>query len=168
MGRVLMITLLAALAHVISTLLIGLVVGFFGFQLSESADAIMQWIAPTILIFMGAWFIYQHHHHRHFHLEAKIQEKMPITRIVFLLMLAMFFSPCLEITSLFFAGGAYGWEMILYMSLIYAVFTIGGMMAWVSIAYKGLLKTDWHAIEHNAGIISGVALIVSGILFAIL
>lgn len=162
------ITLLAALAHVVSTILIGLSVGFLGYKINEWAELVMNWMAPAILMAMGGWFIWQHHHHRHFHLEAKMQEKMSSARIIVLLMTAMFFSPCLEITSLFFAGGAYGLPFLFYISAVYGLFTILGMLLWVSIAYKGLLKLDWHSIEHNAGIISGAALILSGLLFLIL
>ena len=39
------------------------------------------------------------------------------------------------------------------------------MLIWVGIALRGLQKLDWHAWEHNAGLITGIVLIVSGLLF---
>jgi hypothetical protein len=38
------------------------------------------------------------------------------------------------------------------------------MVIWVTIAYHGLNKFNWHALEHKAGIIAGVTLIASGII----
>jgi hypothetical protein len=37
-------------------------------------------------------------------------------------------------------------------------------MLWIHFAYKGLVKLNWHKWEHNAGLISGGVLIVTGIL----
>jgi len=38
------------------------------------------------------------------------------------------------------------------------------MVVWVRMTYRGLLKLNWHAIEHNAGIITGITLILTGVL----
>lgn len=167
MSKTLVTTFWAALAHVISTVAIGIAVGFAGLKLDQSFEVIMRFGAPSILILMGLWFIWQHHRHQHFHIHPGIKEGMSSSKIISLLVVAMFFSPCLEITSLFFAAGTFGWKLIGLISLIYAVLTILGMTIWIIIVYKGLLKTNWHSIEHNAGIISGAALILSGILFFI-
>lgn len=165
--KTLITTFWAALAHVISTVGIGIALGLLGYTLDQTTGKLMNIIAPVVLIFMGAWFIWQHHRHKHFHIHPGIKKGMSTSRIIGLLVLAMFFSPCLEITSLYFAAGVYGWSLILLISLIYACLTILGMSVWIIIVYRGLLKTNWHKIEHNSGIISGIALIVSGILFYI-
>jgi hypothetical protein len=76
----------------------------------------------------------------------------------------MFFSPCFEIEAYFLMAGAQGWYMIALLAIVYTVITIAGMLVWVRIVYKGLLKLNWHAWEHNAGIITGVTLILTGII----
>lgn len=165
--RTLITTFWAALAHVISTIGIGIAVGYLGIRLDNNAGDLMNLIAPAILLLMGIWFIWQHYRHKHFHIHPGIKEGMSSTKIIGLLVIAMFFSPCLEITSLYFAAGAYGWPLLLTISMIYSILTILGMTTWILIVYNGILKTNWHRIEHNAGIISGVTLIISGILFII-
>jgi len=47
--------------------------------------------------------------------------------------------------------------------LMYSIITIAGMLIWIRIVYKGLLKLNWHKWEHNAGIITGLVLIITGI-----
>jgi nickel/cobalt transporter (NicO) family protein len=32
-------------------------------------------------------------------------------------------------------------------------------------ATQGLKKIDWHKVEHNSGLVSGIILIVTGLLF---
>lgn len=165
LGKTLMTTFWAAAAHVFSTIAIGLLAGYVGITLDENASKLMGIIAPSILVLMGIWFIWQHHRHKHFHIHPDVKKGMSSTKIITLLVVAMFFSPCLEITSLFFAAGAEGWALVLTISIIYASLTILGMVAWIFVVYRGLLKTNWHKIEHNAGIISGIALILSGFFF---
>jgi putative Mn2+ efflux pump MntP len=161
-------TTLAALAHVVSTIVIGLIVGLIGIKLSQAATEIMSWISPSILIMMGLFFIWQHHRHHHFHIEAKLGDTATKRRIIYLLVVAMFFSPCLEVTALYFAAGNYGWTAVFAISVVYLVLTTLGMVAWVAIAYKGLQKWNWHALEHNAGIISGVTLVLAGLITLLL
>jgi hypothetical protein len=38
------------------------------------------------------------------------------------------------------------------------------MLLWVRWAYRGIQKLDWHALEHKAGIITGLTLIATGVL----
>jgi hypothetical protein len=76
----------------------------------------------------------------------------------------MFFSPCLEIEAYYLMAGAHGWIQIIILSILYTVVTVGGMVVWVRLTYKGLMKLNWHSIEHNAGIITGVTLVLTGII----
>jgi hypothetical protein len=38
------------------------------------------------------------------------------------------------------------------------------MVLLVRFAYLGILKLNWHSLEHNAGIITGITLVATGIL----
>ncbi len=38
------------------------------------------------------------------------------------------------------------------------------MILLVRFAYNGLLKLDWHLLEHNAGIITGLTLVATGLI----
>ena len=80
------------------------------------------------------------------------------------LVIAMFLSPCMEIEAYFLLAGAKEWYVMAGIAGMYAIITLAGMLIWIRIVYKGLLKLNWHKWEHNAGIITGLVLIVTGII----
>lgn len=157
------VTFLTAFAHAFSTVLIGLILGFIGFQLSDNIEHLTHIATPVILITIGLVFVYRHYRHKHFHLhggEIKARNKKSV---IISLSLAMFLSPCMEIEAYFLLAGTMSKWLLLAISLIYFVVTIVGMLLLVRVAYKGLLKFDSHKLEHNAGIITGLILIATGI-----
>lgn len=158
------ITLLAGMAHVISTVLIGLLLGLIGSELTEHIEDFTRVVGPCILILMGVYFVRQHYTHHHFHLEQKQIEKKTKTSIILALIVAMFLSPCMEIEAYFLLAGSRGWYVLVGIALMYSVISIAGMLIWVRIVYKGVLKLNWHKWEHNAGIITGLILIATGII----
>jgi nickel/cobalt exporter len=158
------ITFIAALAHVLSTVIIGIFFGIIGLQLSDSIKSFTHIIAPSILILVGFYFIRQHYVHHHFHLQNQTTTAKPKKQIIGALVLAMFLSPCLEIEGYFLMAGSYGWWLVVAIALLYSIVSISGMMIWIQLAYKGLLRLNWHKWEHNAGLISGGVLIATGVL----
>jgi nickel/cobalt transporter (NicO) family protein len=158
------ITLIAGLSHVISTVIIGILLGLIGEELAEHLDHFTHVIAPAILILLGLYFIRQHYRHKHFHVENDRLEKKTKASIVTALVVAMFLSPCMEIEAYFLLAGTQGWYMMALIAIMYSVITIAGMLIWVRIVYKGLLKLNWHKWEHSAGIITGVTLVITGII----
>lgn len=164
LGETLRVTLLAGLGHAVSTILIGVSLGLLGIGLGESVEHFAHVVGPIVLIALGVFFLWQHHRHKHFHLKTGGLRKRSKRELIGVLVLAMFLSPCLEIEAYFLMAGTIGWEAILLISGLYLVISLSGMLVWVGIAYRGLLKLNWHAIEHNAGMITGLVLIVTGIL----
>ena len=159
----------AAMAHAISTVLIGWGVAFLGYKMADSMSAILSWIGPSLLIGMGVFFLYQHHHHAHFHLNVqKLSNKTSTPAIMLAIFVAMFFSPCLEISGFFVLAGAHDWGLVITISLIYGICTTIGMCLWVWWMYPKVLKLDWHALEHKSGLISGWTLIVTGVISLLL
>jgi nickel/cobalt exporter len=157
------VTLIAGLAHATSTVLIGMVLAFLGSRLAGTVESFMLYIAPTLLIALGLFYIYQHSRHHHFHLHGH-PEQASHNSIIFSLASAMFFSPCFEIEPYFLLAGANGFLFAAFLGVLYTVVTVAGMVVWVRITYRGLLRLNWHSLEHNAGIITGVILIITGIL----
>ncbi len=169
--KVLRVTGIAAMAHTGSTILLGVLIAYAGQQISETFEHFTYFIAPAILIIIGLWFIIQHYRHKHFHLnpsEAGLSSKKSERQLIMALAGAMFFSPCLEIEGIYLQAGAIGWDSVLYISLIYFIFSISGMVLWVFLSLQGIKKLDWHRIEHASGIISGVVLIILGLLFFVI
>lgn len=158
------ITLWAGGAHALSTVLIGLLVSLAGWQLSSWAESIMETIAPTLLIVLGAVFIWRHYYHRHFHLHGQVQAGLPEKQLIVTLASAMFLSPCLEIGAFFLVAGTDGPWAVLSLSILYTITTVGGMVVWVQLVWHGLSLANWHALEHYAGIISGIVLMLAGLI----
>lgn len=155
----------SGLAHALSTIIIGVLVGLVGMKLADMVAYFTQWIAPAILIGMGLFFIWRHHKHHHFHLHTnELNPKLSKRRLLILLVVAMFFSPCLEIEAFFLSAGSIGWSLIAIIAILYLVITVLGMWVWVRWAYPRLLHLNWHRLEHNAGIITGLILIVTGLI----
>ena len=158
------ITFIAGMAHVISTVLIGILLGMIGGELTQHIDSFTHVIAPSILILVGLFFVREHYKHHHFHLERKQIEKKTKKTIILALIIAMFLSPCMEIEAYFLLAGSNGWYVLVAIAAMYSIITIAGMLIWIRIVYKGLLKLNWHKWEHNAGIITGLVLIATGII----
>jgi nickel/cobalt transporter (NicO) family protein len=159
-GKVLWVTVIAGSAHVVSTILLGSVFAAFGGALADRAETFTHWITPAMLIVWGGYYIWAHYFHHHFHLH----EQKNGYGVIGSLVLAMFFSPCLEIEGYFLAAGPYGWGFVSLLALVYGLLSVSGMIVWVWLAQHGLHRLNWHAWEHNAGIITGLTLVLSGIL----
>ncbi len=156
------ITFIAGMAHVISTVIIGILLAIIGSEFTKHIDHFTHVIGPSILILVGLYFIRQHYKHHHFHVETKQIEKKTKNAIIVALVIAMFLSPCMEIEAYFLLAGSQGWYFFALIAAMYSVITLTGMLIWIRIVYKGLLKLNWHKWEHNAGIITGAVLIITG------
>ncbi|MFH1528787.1 MAG: hypothetical protein ABIG69_19455, partial [Bacteroidota bacterium] len=137
------ITAIAGFAHTLSTIIIGIIVGFFGYKLSGSYTFIVGVIAPSLLILLGIMYLIlsirankPHHHYHDIHIDDV--NKKSTTTIILALTTSMFFSPCLEIEAYFFVAGNLGWEGIAAVSLIYTIITIAGMLLLVWLGMKGV------------------------------
>ncbi len=162
-SKTMSITLLSGLAHALSTVIIGVAIGIAGQRLTQEVTFFAAYVAPTILVLLGGYYIYQHNRHRHFHLHSQ-PDAVKSTGVVWSLTLAMFLSPCLEIEAYFLLAGARGWATVAIVATLYTTVTVTGMLVWVGLIYKGLSKLNWHAVEHYSGIITGVTLLVTGII----
>ena len=164
MQEVTRVTFLSGPAHALSTISIGIILGLLGYQLSASLEYFTHYIAPVFLILLGLFFIYQHHRHHHFHLHNSPKPALSKNKIIMSLVVAMFLSPCMEIEAYFLLAGAHGMGAVLFIAAMYLLITVTGMVLWVRFAYKGVLKLNWHRLEHNSGIITGITLVVTGII----
>jgi len=162
--QVTQVTFLSGLAHALSTITIGVILGLLGFELSNQIQHFTHYIAPAVLIAMGIFFIYQHHRHKHFHLHQVPKPSLSKSKIIMALVVAMFLSPCLEIEAYFLMAGTKGWWAVATIAGLYLIISVTGMVLWVRLAYKGILKLNWHSVEHKAGIVTGWTLIITGII----
>lgn len=158
--------------HTISTIAIGILIGFIGFKLSSTIEMITNIIAPLLLIVLGVifiilYFINPHHSHEH-HGELEVlkkSNKKSKFAIIATLGTLMFFSPCIEIEAYYFTVGKYGWTGILTLSFVYLFVTVVELVVLVDIGRKSLekLNTKLHFIDHYERIIMGSVLIILGL-----
>jgi len=158
------VTFISGLAHALSTIVIGIFLGLLGLQLANKIEYFTHFIAPAVLILLGVFFIYQHHRHKHFHLHKTPEPTLPKNKIILALVVAMFLSPCMEIEAYFLLAGAYGWWAVISIAALYLTISVSGMVLLVRLAYKGILKLNWHTLEHKSGIITGWTLVITGII----
>ncbi|HYO22071.1 MAG TPA: hypothetical protein VER36_06675, partial [Flavisolibacter sp.] len=85
------------------------------------------------------------------------------TRWVWIFIGMMFLSPCLEVESLFLSAGVFGMSAVLALAATYAVVSILGIWLLVSLGIKGVNLLPAEFIEHNEKKISGIVLILVGI-----
>ena len=57
----------------------------------------------------------------------------------------------------------FGWLNILLLALVYAIISITGIMTLVMLAFKGAKLMNTHVVEHNEKRITGMILILVGI-----
>lgn len=167
------VTAITAIAHTISTVMIGIVVGLIGYKLSESYHFVTHYIAPIVLIGLGlVYFVleYRHslikkeHHHHNIDVETIVETKKSKRSIILALSAAMFFSPCLEIEVYYFTASRLGWVGIGLVSIVYFTITVLGIVALVYFAARGIQRLNWHFLEHHEKLISGIILVLVGLM----
>jgi nickel/cobalt transporter (NicO) family protein len=167
-------TVITGIAHTLSTIIIGIVVGLVGYKLSSGYSVISETIAPLILVGLGLIYVIldlrSHHHHHHHHHEAKpvkVDSSKSRSRwiaILTSLSIAMFLTPCIEIEAYYFQAGTIGWIGIFIVSAVYLLTTVLVMLALVYWGMKGARTFQSHFLEHHEKRITGIVLIALGIL----
>lgn len=158
------ITFMAALAHVVGTVALGMVLGLIGKELVEQYGTAIYVAASVMLIVFGLIYYtvnLPHHHHSGQQDVAAYKRSKQKWILIFIVM--MFLSPCLEVESLFLSAGAYGMSLVSVLSLIYAVVSISGILILVNLGCRGVNLLPAQFIEHNEKRISGTVLILVGI-----
>lgn len=173
LNETLLVTFITGIAHTISTIIIGIIVGIIGYQLSETYHFVTHIIAPLVLIILGLFYFYQDyqhskiktkHEHSHINVDDLVKKKKTKKAIVTSLSIAMFFSPCIEVEIYYFTAARIGWLGIAIVSITYFFITVLGMMILVYLATKGIEKFRISFFEHREKLISGIILLVVGLL----
>lgn len=166
------VTALTGFLHTLSTIIIGIIIGFIGYKLGDTIEIVSEIYAPVILIGLGSYFIIKNirdKSHTHCHInpeQIKQASKKSKAAIITALGTMMFFSPCVEIEAYYFTAGQFGWMGILMLSAIYLFVTVFVMIIIVELSRKSIdvLNKKLHFLEHYEKLITGVILILLGIL----
>jgi putative Mn2+ efflux pump MntP len=161
-------TAITGFAHILSTIIIGILVGFAGYTLSGYYETFASVVAPVILVAIGIIylvvdFVQSRRKIHHDHIRIKSSSGKSRMAILLSLSIAMFLSPCLELEAYYFQAGTFGWPGILLVSAVYLVVTVSGMMILVWLGLKGMDRVRFHFLEHHEKSIAGIVLIILGI-----
>jgi len=159
------ITFISATAHVLGTVALGIVLGMIGKELKEDYGYAINVAASVLLIIFGLiYYTVNLPHHHHSSQKDVAQYKRSKRKWVLIFIVMMFLSPCLEVESLFLSAGAYGMGSVTLLAVVYAIVSISGILLLVSLGYKGINLLNADFIEHNEKRISGIVLIIVGII----
>jgi nickel/cobalt exporter len=170
-NRTLLATAITGFAHTFSTIIIGIIVGIIGYKLSSKYEFISTVAAPIILVGLGIGYIIldfgRGHHHeslKYSQARSKKSDKSRWRTILTSLSIAMFLTPCIEIEAYYFQAGTIGWMGIIMVSAVYLLITLIIMLILVYLGLKGIQTFNSHFIEHHEKSITGVVLLILGLL----
>jgi putative Mn2+ efflux pump MntP len=164
-AETLWITALVTIPHMVSTIVLGVLVGLIGFRLSSIYEALMDVVAPAMFVLIGLIYVYRNFKaegHNHGADISSLEDRSKKTVITFMAT-ALFFSPCVPMGSYFFIVGAEGVASLALVSIIYIVVTLGILLLMVALGRRGVERIQWHFLEHNENLITGIILIVLGL-----
>ena len=191
LGRVLTVTGLCGVGHVLSSVLLGFVGIGIGVALErlEWIEAARGSIAAWLLIAFGALYAarawmrlqrkkshtHQHGHghgseHSHEH-DHSVPEHMHPHEVagqnvvtIWALFIVFAFGPCEPLIPLLMAPAAvHNWAWVALVSLVFGAVTISVMMLVVTIGYLGLSGVRMAWAERHADLLAGVAIACSGL-----
>ena len=164
-AETLWVTALVTIPHMVSTILLGILVGLVGFRLSSTHEVLMEIVAPAMFVLIGLIYVYRnfkakgHHHGTDISSLGDRSKKKVITFMA----TALFFSPCVSMGSYFFIVGAEGIANLALVSAVYIVVTLGTLLIMVSLGRIGVDRIQWYFLEHTENLITGLILIALGL-----
>ncbi|GAA4316565.1 hypothetical protein [Nibribacter koreensis] len=158
-------TLLAGLAHITGTLLLGGLIGYLGIRLSEKFTSFAQNATPLVLVLIGMFLLgIAYSHSDQVPKDQPNLNKAPSVRSWFATMtVALFFSPCFEISSYFLTAGTHGWRGVLLVAVVFVFVTLPLMLGLVALGYRGFGRLKGVVLERHGHAIMGGVLIVLGL-----
>jgi nickel/cobalt exporter len=155
------VTMAAGLAHVLSTVLLGLALGWLGWRLSARFSQVASVAAPALLIAIG--LLYALSGRGHTHPDPAPVVPRPHGRVVLGLAATMFLAPCLEIQTFFLAAGTHGPLTLALVMATYLVVSVGAMSTLVAGALTGLRRLNLTGLAHQERRFTGAVLVLVGI-----
>ncbi|SNC65356.1 hypothetical protein SAMN06265337_1269 [Hymenobacter gelipurpurascens] len=156
------VTMVAGLAHVLSTVGIGLALGLLGWRLSARFEQVAGWAAPVLLISIGLLYAFSGPGHAHPN-PRPISRRSPRRQVVVGLAATMFLAPCLEIQTFFLAAGTHGPVALALLMTLYLLTSVTAMCALVALAHRSLTRLNLDGLTHHGRRVTGAVLVLVGI-----
>jgi nickel/cobalt exporter len=154
------LTAVAGLAHVLSTVLLGLVLGLLGWRLSNQFAQVASWAAPVLLIGIGLLYALSGPGHAH---PDPATSSRRGKHFVLGLALTMFLAPCLEVQTFFLTAGTRGPVILALLMAVYLVASVAAMCALVAVAFRGLHRLPLASVARYERRLTGAVLVGVGI-----
>lgn len=150
---------LGAGIHITSTLVVGMLVAWLGYQQSENIEPFIDIILPLVLVLLGIYTLW-HFGSQHSDYKNNKGRKTIATGVA----ISMALMPCLEVEPFFLLGAVNGWKYVMLVSVIYTGATLIGVGVWWKLFNTGKLSEWWKKNEKKTGKFAGGILMLSGIL----
>lgn len=157
---------LTGAAHLLTTIVLGLMLAFSGkklWGLMNMPPQVEQFTVALVLVALGLFFAFQslqHARHNHSH---PTPQQLGDKGIIAALFLGMVLSPCLDLLPLYVAGAAQPWAVLSAVSAVFMVVPLAIMLSLVWLSLQGLQRLRFEAIERFEGVFIGGVLILLGV-----
>lgn len=169
MRRVSMVVVAAAMAHVMTTALIGAGVALAGVALDRWVHGVLPHVSSALLFLFGAFYLVRYWHKKTVPDckgceldEPKVSDRAATFGLIILLAV----SPGEVLLPLYLSSATEGVSMFLGLTAGFALGTVAGMLLLTTLAMAGysILRLErWARYE---GVVLGVALIILGFIMA--
>ncbi|GAB2796447.1 amino acid transporter [Hymenobacter luteus] len=156
------VTMVAGLAHVLSTVSIGLALGLLGWRLSARFAQFAGWVAPLLLILIGLAYAFSGPGHTHPD-PRPLSHRTTHRRIVLGLAATMFLAPCLEIQTFFLAAGTHGPAALALLMSVYLLASVSAMCVLVALAHRSLQRLNFDGLARYERRLTGAVLVLVGV-----
>ena len=183
-GKTLGVVLLSGAAHVVFTVLLGVLVVWLGVETSRWAGGLFAYLASGVLILFGLFYLFRqsagmgHRHVFAFRRAADgVGESVDDGRsaaaprptrsdkaVILGLLAAVTLSPCEGFLPIYLAGIGYGFAGFLLLSAVLTGATLAGMVVFTSIALVSLERLKLAALERYENAVIGGLLCFLGVL----
>ena len=174
-GKTLLVTALCGSGHVLFTALLGFLVVWVGFAISDRVGAWFPRIAGGALLAFGVFYLYQQlfgsghghshlfggHHHEHDESHPEELSLPPPARsdraAIISLLIMLTFSPCEAFIPVYASGVRYGWGGFALLTTLLCVGTVLGMVVFTWLTLIGLDKLELKWIErYDRGVLGSL------------
>ncbi len=167
--RLAWITTLAGLAHVASSLLLGLLGLWAGLTVHhlQGAEAWRGSVGVWLLIGFGVAYVLwglKHAQHHHPHVTVQEVAKAYAAKRAWMLVAIMVFGPCEPLIPLMFVAAQAGMATVWAISLVFSAVTVGMVVGQSLLSFAGvrLINAPW--MERYAHALAGLVIVLTAIL----
>jgi len=158
---------LAGGGHIAATTALGIGLAWFGFELNERFDHAFHWVVALILVGLGGWLAFRAPHGAACdHCQGHPRKLLPDATdraALWGLFLTLTLSPCELFLPVYLTAVPYGWAGIVWLSVVLAFATLGGMLTLTWITLHGTQRLGWRWLQRLDSRVIGGLLCMLGI-----